>query len=203
MHMSRMPKTLFLFFTVLCAVQICTAQTSKQMNLINVGMTYDEVKKVLGKPSAIERGYRNAEGVNVGQLMYVTWVFPVFQTDTTYQRGASYEDYRLEMNGIEVTPFEFNSIEVDSSGEIVFHGIDYGVIDKTAWLKWVNTLPHGKQLALWVEKGEPIQKTTGETKPVISIGKIVTSAWCILFDAASGMVTSKGFFPIRIIRPQN
>ena len=100
-------------------VSLATAQIDKLLSIkdklekkISVGSSTDEVKKIIGKPDAIEGGFPNSNSTiisdlpeQVGQLNSSTWFYFLPKRKVTYDLP---EDGLCYLNGIQVSIDVYN-----------------------------------------------------------------------------------------------
>ena len=124
---------LALFFCLI----ICSCKSTKRED-IKVGMTYDEVEKILGKPMNIDRGANILEnsyeysneleiktGINdskywgspmkvntIGQLLYVSWIYNELQIDTMYIYLKNYKTIEKEKTIVKQKEYYVNDKKV-------------------------------------------------------------------------------------------
>jgi hypothetical protein len=122
---------LFFYLTV------CGCKSNKRED-IKVGMTYDEVEKILGKPMNIDRGANILEnsyeysneleiktGINdsnywgspmkvntIGQLLYVSWIYNELQIDTMYIYLKNYQTIEKEKSIVRQKEYYVNDKKV-------------------------------------------------------------------------------------------
>ena len=125
---------LALFFCLI----ICSCKSAKRED-IKVGMTYDEVEKILGKPMNLDRAANTLENsyeyfdsleikneitdskywgyprkINtIGQLLYVCWIYDDIKTDTMYIYRKNYKTIEQVKKIIKQKEYYINDIKVN------------------------------------------------------------------------------------------
>ncbi len=194
-------------------------------NNVEVGMSYDQVRSLMGSPVSQDNGYTEVQKYTVvisARDRIISWMYSLFKKDTTYfiyqnTRKASYQRpvHNYSINDIPVTDDEYKSIIVDSAGLVTFRNPltnDTTAIDSVIWKAYARSFRDGRQLREIVESGVPIIKkdsisyvpdTRDEPIPG-SFRKlaqcVVQSMYAVLFDLTTGKVVEKGFYPYQIER---
>lgn len=131
-------KLLTAFLVVSCVAVSCidTRPFIEKTKDIAVGMTYDGVEKLLGKPAEITRGVaqlaegssgtQSAEGIEtIGGLIYVSWLFREIKVDTNYTTVKVYKPGReggMEERWSYEVWYHYGVIFDASSGRVVQWG---------------------------------------------------------------------------------
>lgn len=165
-------------------------------------MTYDEVEKIIGRPSSIERGFTelldatNSYNVDTkGQLLYVRWEYNNIsktesRNDFIYQKEYEESLKRVDADSSDVEFYQNQSDNATTE------------LSKTHYLDELTSkkesFENSKQEFIKLDslKKHSSPKKTPENYNRFSIKYI----WCILFDSASGRVTQQGYFPIFVNR---
>ncbi|MEX1140288.1 MAG: hypothetical protein WEF53_13160 [Bacteroidota bacterium] len=245
---TKTPISFFFLFAIAACNQEGKEPPAQVINLfesIAVGMTYDEVEKLIGKPIEIDRGISKLESSedsrsdipygdadflerrkqelefrlqilgsgertypqhlqSVGSVLYVNWRFDESRVDTIrfihpvwQSRSVSLDPFvEYFVNGKKVPKDEFELV-----GDTAYWGpARMFLYSKEDWQQQ-------KDLRLSVSPPEvankEIRKSPRSKKQFYivpdTVYQAVISRYSVIFDAASGRVTTKGFIPYQVI----
>jgi hypothetical protein len=173
------------------------------MDTIKVGMTYDEVEKILNKPNSIVRGVNDlirsnnqiAVIENYGTLLYVVWIYKQEKIDTG---SYIYLDYNLAVDTSFYKEDKFYQGEYEISKE------KYERIRATREKEKIDTSYSKKSRA---SKFEIKKKTFNrfkvderyEISTVFKVNYDIMSKLAVIFDASSGRVVDRKYMPIMVV----
>ena len=226
--MSHLPALIFILPLVLfgCNSKKSDQPTTRDKATITVGMTYNEVETVLGKPNAIDRGANqlslspelirrwgrlpNDEIETVGQLIYVTWRYSDMKCDTLrYPMKALRTEVdtthftTVSINGHECTPEVASTI----GDTLYLSSSEGGIISKESYIRLRETIKYlAPPVAQKVTSRKILPKISLKKREVEIPGKemvfVVFNRYSITFDASSGRVVTSGYQPITVDRLQ-
>lgn len=182
-------------FTFITVFSICSfSQVSKIIstekkisNKIEIGMSGDEVKKIVGRPKAIESGFPDTEESiieefpsQVGQLNCSTW-FYFYNAITISTSKTNTDSYYI--NDLKVSEDEFNKYK--EQREIIIY--ENKIIDPLAVEWYKNNLDSTK---IKIQLRNDIKTFIVKGKPYIERKKLVPIL-CVIFDKGTQVVASK------------
>ena len=227
----------FLFLIILF---IFGCNQDNDIKKIIVGMTYDNVENILGKPTSITRGanelYYDIEELSydtirrlnlevdttnadtsrwlapykvrtVGNLIYVSWVYERTKIDTFYVNFNTYNI--IEDTTKQNIPIYFlGSKKVSKTEYLKSDGYEYRLHDNSVVRKSVYEaykksgyykLPTPKKIEKKIKYRTDVSINSHEVNDSIEKKYYqVVYNYCVIFDASSGRVTNKGFFPFSV-----
>ena len=169
---------------------------NKDKSEIKVGMTYEEIEEIMGKPESITRGANQIRInfpdkpslENTGTLIYVNWSYNDSIIDTVYYTSQDI-NYVNDTTYTTITKYS-NYIYKNPRGEIV---------SKEVYDAYKRVYKDETPPPIPVEEGKKIIKV-----PLINLKMIkkdaersvmVKKKFCVLFDASSGRVVKSEYFP--------
>lgn len=239
-------KILFpIFLLIVSSLNFFSCNKQPDYSKIKVGMTYDEVETILGKPISITRGANEFDynfqpidlpqlyslNINfdpshvdsarwisppsiktIGNLIYVTWIYNKTKIDSHYILIDKYKTVK-DTNYMPGVTYYLGNIQVskklfDDSDGYLYKSYDGTICDKALYRSFVESKLFKMPNPVKVEKR--IIKTSSkylsnhsELEKTERINYIVNYLYCVVFDAASGRVTSSDYFPINIHKKNN
>lgn len=197
-----------IFFVINFALISCTSENKTEskiltLDTIKIGMTYDEVEKILNKPSSIVRGINELVSTtnqlaiinNYGTLLYVVWIYNQEKIDTGSYRFVDYKlvsdttyykEYKYYQGGSEISEEKYNRILASREKE------------KN------DTLLNKRSKSTRIE----IQKKTlnrsriderYEVGTVYQVNYDIITKLAVIFDASSGRVVDRKYMPIIVV----
>jgi hypothetical protein len=211
---------------VLVIVDVSFAQKKPAANnRVEVGMTFDQVRKEMGSPNSEDKGFTEVRDYSVvitAQQRVVSWLYPLFRRDTVYEnipvtRRARYQRpvHNYLINDMPVTFDEYKSIVPDSDGTVTFRNPltnDSTAIDSLVWKAYARSFKHRAELVGLVESGVPIERRDSisyvpdmHDEPIPgqfrrTAKAVVMSMYAVVFEITSGKVVEKGFYPYEVQR---
>ena len=209
-------KVVLLFYAVIFCLIILGCSKLDSKKKIKVGMTYDEVEKILDKPNSITRGVNQLNDNSpdkpsietIGTLLYVNWVYNDSKIDTIFYQSleikyipdTTYKPInKYFLNDNEVSKETYYDNDTDSiyknyKGEIVSKYLYYKY-----WLKYTkgNPPPISLYRKRITKENVPYVKHV-EVKRDVKRFVTVQSVYCVLFDASSGRVVKSDYFPVSV-----
>lgn len=200
---------------------------------ILVGMTYEEVEKLLGRPLSIERGVQELEEgavtrqpatvldslkenlgdsrlwvvemttKTVGTLLYVCWVNEGSRLDSHYtfvSTEGPKKRTKYFVDGKEVTKRVYDlcsdgNMYLDPDG----YAIDAGMFQ--AYEKSYKST-HRRGQSVPVKRSTRVVEVMTATGGAMRQYYTVLNLYSVVFDASSGRVVTKGYYPVSIGRVQ-
>lgn len=179
---------------------IATTLLNSQTNKVKIGMTYDEVQTVLGRPTSINRGFTELIDFTIhygmdtkGQLVYVRWEYAkIAKTEikNIYKYQNEYDE-SLSSKSYDSAQVENYQSKYDSSTS---------EWNKKFYLeKLIQRKEYLKTSLEQYSKQDSIKRHSSPKKTPENFTKyVIKYVWCVLFDASSGRVTSQGYCPISV-----
>ncbi len=178
------------------ATMLVNSQTSR----VKIGMTYEEVQAVLGRPTSISRGFTELNDLDdiysvdtKGQLMYVRWEYAKnekTENKIVYIFQKEYEQ-SLFNKSYDSAKVANAQAEYDNS---ISEKKKQNFLDKLNERKeYLKTSLEQYSLHDSIKRYSSPKKTPEYYKKYV-----YKYYWCVLFDASSGRVTVQGYYPISV-----
>ncbi|MCF8241719.1 MAG: hypothetical protein K9J16_10065 [Melioribacteraceae bacterium] len=209
-----------------------------KFNEIKVGMTYNEVENIIGKPISQTRGANELrydldnipyeilsrirqddlttnldtnrwivphEIKTIGNLIYISWHYDEFKTDTFYTvldeyktvADTTFNKYPVYfIDNIRVSKHDY-----DKSDGYEYRLHDNKLVDKSLYDAYKKAgyykLPPPRRVSKTIEYRDDMKINYIEVKDSVeNLYYEVEYQYCIIFDASSGRVTTSGYFPL-------
>ncbi|MBU2636059.1 MAG: hypothetical protein KJ963_03085 [Bacteroidetes bacterium] len=180
---------------------ITTTLLNSQTSNVKIGMTYDEVQAVLGRPTSINRGFTELYDFTdfysmdtKGQLIYVRWEYAnkakteiknIYKYQTEYDESLSSKSYDSAQVANYQSKYDSSTSEWDKKFYLE------KLIQRKEYLK-TSMEQYSKHDSL--KRYSSLKKTPENYKKYV-----IKYVWCVLFDASSGRVTNQGYYPISVV----
>jgi hypothetical protein len=146
---------------------------------------------------------------NIGQLLYVCWIYDDIQTDTMYIYRKNYKTIEQDKDIIKqkeyyVNDKKVNPLEYSRVDKYIYRDPRGAIIDKPLYDSYKKDRYSMPEPERAIKKIVNIRgKITVKSNISDSSTRInyeMKKKYCVLFDASSGRVTQSGYFPFEILK---